>query len=263
MKLKIETLCHRRRNTRSCPHVKGVIMTQHLRPAIVLLAVLITVLAAPTQIHAQGSSRYELENSLTDRAKWRSFGVRDWVSDDPVERARAGRARIRAGELERIAGNTPTARLKSLIALAEAGPKGYDAAHIGGTVRPPAAPTQLTLAQIYGWIKATPGQPHAIGRYQFIPATLRQLVQRTGTPLSTRFSPKLQDQFADILLEDAGYSKFLSGGLSRKRFMNNLARIWAGLPNHQGKSHYDGYAGNRATITRAFFQRKMDEFFPA
>ncbi len=235
-------------------------MLHHLCALLIGISV---ALGPAGHANAQGSSKYELQNSLTDRAKWRSFGVEDWVSNDPVERARAGRARIRAEELDRIDGNSPTAKLKSLIAIAEAGPKGYNAVHIGGTRRPPADPTQLSLQQIFNWIKATPGQPHAIGRYQFIPATLRSLARRTGTPPSARFTPKLQDQFADILLEDAGYSKFLKGRLSQKRFMNNLAKIWAGLPNHRGKSHYDGYAGNRATITRAFFNRKMSEFFPA
>jgi hypothetical protein len=38
----------------------------------------------------------------------------------------------------------------------------------------------MTIEQIYAWIKAILGQPHAIGRYQFIPATLRRLVDITG-----------------------------------------------------------------------------------
>jgi muramidase (phage lysozyme) len=230
-------------------------MTQHF---VTLLMIIAVAFAVPAQ--AQG--RYELKNSLSDRAKWRSFGVKDWVSGDPVERARAGRARIEAYELDQIGGNSPTASLKSLIALAEAGPKGYDAVHIGGTRRPPKRPTQMQLRDILAWIKATPGQPHAIGRYQFIPTTLRLLMKRTGTTAQARFSPALQDKFADVLLADAGYADFRDGRLSRKRFMNNLAKIWAGLPNHRGKSHYDGYAGNRATITRSYFEQKIREFYP-
>jgi hypothetical protein len=223
---------------------------------------LISLLAsAALPVHGQ-SARYELENSLTERAKWRSFGNKDWLTGDPIERARSGRSRVTTYELEHVGGGTPIARLKSLIAVAEAGPKGYDAVHVGAKVRTPKPPTQMSLGQILGWIKRTPGQPHAIGRYQFIPTTLRVLIKRAGLSTKARFSPQVQDQLADLLLADAGLQKFLAGRMSRKRFMNNLAKIWAGLPTSSGKSHYDGYAGNRATITRTYFDAKMREFFP-
>ncbi len=212
---------------------------------------------------AVAQSRYELDNSLRDRAKWKSFGVKDWVTGDPIERARAGRGRVQTFELKAIGGSTPVARLKSLIAVAEAGPKGYDAVHVGGPRKPPKRPTQMTLREIAAWVKATPGQPHAIGRYQIIPSTMRELIRRSGFSPQTRYSPQVQDAFADILLADAGLQKFQKGRISRKRFMNNLARIWAGLPTSNGKSYYDGYAGNRATITLAFYRQQMAKFFPA
>lgn len=211
---------------------------------------------------ALAQSRYELDNSLRDRAKWKSFGVEDWVTGDPIERARAGRGRVQTFELKAIGGNTPVARLKSLIAVAEAGPKGYDAVHVGGSKKPPKRPTQMTLREINAWVKATPGQPHAIGRYQIIPSTMKELIRRSGFSPQTRYSPAVQDSFADILLKDAGLAKFQKGRISRKRFMNNLARIWAGLPTSNGKSYYDGYAGNRATITLAFYRQQMAKFFP-
>ncbi len=44
--------------------------------------------------------------------------------------------------------------------------------------------------------------------------------------------------------------------------MNNLAEIWAGLPTTNGKSHYDGYAGNRATMSWAQFDAAMAQIFP-
>ena len=210
---------------------------------------------------AQAQVSYELKNSLRDRARWKSFGVEDWVSGDPVERAFAGRGKIEAGELRSIGGNSPVARLKSLIAVAEAGPKGYDAVHVQAR-RLPKKPTQMTLREIATWVKATPGKPHAIGRYQIIPSTMKVLIRRSGISPQTRFSPKVQDAFADILLADAGLDKFLRGRISRKKFMNNLARIWAGLPTSNGKSYYDGYAGNRHTISRKYFNAQMAAFFP-
>lgn len=223
----------------------------------ILSAILCLLFVSPVL----GQTTYELKNSLRDRAKWKSFGVEDWVTGDPVERAFAGRGAINDSELRNLGGNTPVGKLKSLIAVAEAGPKGYDAVHVQAR-RLPKPPTQMTLREIAQWVRATPGTPHAIGRYQIIPSTMKILIRRSGFSPQTRFSPEVQDAFADILLADAGLERFLQGRLSRKRFMNNLARVWAGLPTSNGKSYYDGYAGNRATISRQYFNAQMAAFFP-
>ena len=156
----------------------------------------------------------------------------------------------------------PVGQLRSLIARAEAGPRGYDAVQYGAVILPPGAPTTLTLQDIYDWIDDTPGQPHAIGRYQFIPPTLRRLVAELGIRRDARFTPFVQDQLADLLLKEAGLQRFLTGELGRQAFMNNLAKIWAGLPNDSGKSHYHGYAGNKATMTWATFHSQMAQIFP-
>lgn len=162
----------------------------------------------------------------------------------------------RSGSVFGVAG------LRSLIAEAEAGSAGYDAVQYGARIKPPAPPTQLTIGDIRRWIKATPGQPHAIGRYQFIPPTFERLVHILGLTDQDRFSPRIQDQLADILLEDAGLSAYVSGAMRQTVFMDNLAKIWAGLPNSTGRSHYHGYAGNKATISWDYFQSEMDRIFP-
>jgi len=158
--------------------------------------------------------------------------------------------------------NGPVADLRTLIAKAEAGPKNYNAVQNGAKIKPPALPTQLTIRQIYAWIKKTPGQPHAIGRYQFIPKTLRRVVRELGVDPRTRFSPLVQDRLANLLLAEAGLHAFLAGDMPRQAFMNNLAAIWAGLPNDTGRSHYHGYAGNKATMTWASFDAQMAQIFP-
>ena len=156
----------------------------------------------------------------------------------------------------------PEARLLALIASAEAGPDGYDAVQHGARIRPNKRPTDMTIGEIYDWIVATPGQPHAIGRYQFIPDTLRRLVGQAGFNRRTPFSPAVQDQLAAILLDDAGMASFKAGQLSRHGFMHNLAKIWAGLPISTGKSYYDGYAGNHATMTWARYDTEMKRIYP-
>lgn len=153
--------------------------------------------------------------------------------------------------------------LRELIARAEAGRADYDAVQHGARIRPSKRPTQMTIAEIYAWIDATPRQPHAIGRYQFIPKTLRRVVQQAGISPNARFSPEVQDALADVLFRDAGIHRFMAGELSLTGFMNNLAKIWAGFPNSSGRSHYHGYAGNKATISWAYFKRVMKELFPA
>lgn len=157
---------------------------------------------------------------------------------------------------------TGASGLRDLIASAEAGRAGYDAVQYGARVKPAKRPTQMTIREIYRWIAATPGQPHAIGRYQFIPPTLRRLVADLGVGEDTVFSPLVQDRLADLLLQEAGMRTFLAGEMTQTGFMNNLAKIWAGLPNSTGRSHYHGHAGNKATMTWAHFKSQMDRMFP-
>lgn len=153
-------------------------------------------------------------------------------------------------------------RIRQLIQNAESRRDGYDAVQYGAKIRPSKRPTQMTIAEIYDWIKATPRQPHAIGRYQFIPKTLRRLVVQLDLSPDTRFSPRVQDRLADLLLAEAGMAEFRAGELSRHGFMNNLAKIWAGLPNSSGRSHYHGYAGNKASMSWSRFDREMAQIFP-
>jgi hypothetical protein len=84
----------------------------------------------------------------------------------------------------------------------------------------------------------------------------------TGVKLSQRFSSTIQDQLADVLLIEAGLHKFRTGQLGRQAFMDNMAKIWAGLPNSKGKSHYAGYAGNKASVTWARFDAVMAQISP-
>lgn len=154
-------------------------------------------------------------------------------------------------------GGTKAARLRNLIARAEAGRAGYDAVQHGARVKPPKRPTDMTLQEIYDWIAATPGQPHAIGRYQFIPATLRHSAKRLDMPPSTRFNPATQDRLADLLLGDAGLMKVKAGEMSVDTFMLNLAKIWAGFPIPSGRSYYDGVAGNKATMSFEAYARQV------
>lgn len=160
------------------------------------------------------------------------------------------------------AGGTALDQLRALIAEAEAGPADYDAVIHGARIKPPALPTEMTLGEIFDWIEVTPGQPHAIGRYQFVPDTLRRLVLDQGIPLRARFSADVQDRLADQLLAEAGLTAFQNGEITRRSFMYRLAKIWAGFPLPSGESYYEGYAGNKATMTWDRFDGAMARIFP-
>ncbi|ETX15569.1 hypothetical protein OCH239_14060 [Roseivivax halodurans JCM 10272] len=152
--------------------------------------------------------------------------------------------------------------LRRLIAEAEAGRAGYDAVQHGARIKPLKRPTDMTLREIFAWIEATPGQPHAIGLYQFIPSTLRRVAAIAGVPHDARFDPAMQDRLADILLSEAGLAEARAGRMPRRAFMNNLSKIWAGLPSSSGRSHYHGYAGNRSTITWSRFEEALRPHLP-
>ena len=154
------------------------------------------------------------------------------------------------------------AGLRRLIAEAEAGMAGYDAVQYGARIKPHRPPTELTIGEIRRWIAMTPGQPHAIGRYQVIPPTFERLVSKLGLTDRDRFSPANQDRMADALLEEAGLTAYVEGTMRQVAFMNNLAKIWAGLPNETGRSHYHGYAGNKAVISWDHFRSEMNRIFP-
>ncbi len=174
----------------------------------------------------------------------------------------APRQRRAAGLAPRLGPLGPVDQIRALIGQAESGAKSYDAVQYGATIRPPKRPTEMTLKEIFDWIAATPGQQHAIGFYQFIPSTLARLVTRLDLGPEQMFTPDLQDRLADVLLAEAGLHALNRGDIGRHTFMNNLAKIWAGLPNSSGLSHYSGIAGNRATLSWDYFDQEMSKIFP-
>jgi len=178
---------------------------------------------------------------------------------DPLSPQISGAGRFGAGS--GVSGRDVVV-IRNIIEQAESRRDGYDAVQHGARIKPPKRPTAMTLGEIYRWIDRTPGQPHAIGRYQFIPKTLRRVARIVGAQPSDRFSPALQDRLADVLLADAGLHEFRGGEMSRRTFMGNLAKIWAGLPMPSGRSYYAGIAGNKASMSWARFDAQMAQITP-
>lgn len=91
----------------------------------------------------------------------------------------------------------------------------------------------------------------AVGLYQFIHPTLLTLQQRGRIPLTTLFTPELQDSLAVQLMIGRGYPRWWRGSLGDDEFMHGLSCEWASLPDpyNDGKSHYDGIGPNHAGHT--------------
>lgn len=98
------------------------------------------------------------------------------------------------------------------------------------------------------------GRPSgAVGRYQIIKKTLRGLQSQLGLSGSERFTPEMQDRLAVQLLVNRGYSSWWRGEISDEAFAHNLSMEWASLPDPEknGRSHYEGIAGNSSRMPLA------------
>jgi muramidase (phage lysozyme) len=61
------------------------------------------------------------------------------------------------------------------------------------------------------------------------------------------FNEQLQDQLARQLLEKRGFEKYKAGKISTEKFIKELSREWASLPQDAtNKSRYEGISNNRA-----------------
>ncbi|WP_222932393.1 conjugal transfer protein TraG N-terminal domain-containing protein [Allochromatium humboldtianum] len=92
----------------------------------------------------------------------------------------------------------------------------------------------------------------AIGRYQFIPSTLGDLIERLDLSGAERFTPALQDRLALVLARDAGVNDWMDGAMPTDTFAYNLSQIWAGLPKDaSNQSYHQGVGDNAARIDHA------------
>lgn len=88
----------------------------------------------------------------------------------------------------------------------------------------------------------------AVGKYQFISKTLKELQKKLGLSDDHIFNSDTQDQMALVLLNRRGLKMYMDGQLSIHDFMKNLSKEWASLPNPDtGKSYY----GQRTHFTVA------------
>jgi len=104
----------------------------------------------------------------------------------------------------------------------------------------------------------------ACGRYQFMTATLKGLVDQGRARGSDRMTPDVQDDMGLTLLARRGWTAFMAGSISQTEFGNRLAMEWASFPvlspvngKRRGQSYYAGDGQNHALVSPESVERVL------
>jgi hypothetical protein len=132
-------------------------------------------------------------------------------------------------------------------------PRGFDTVSGFAPVPPHRPLTDMTLGEVLAYqerIRAMGTVSSAVGRYQFIYTTLRDLVDRLGIAEDLRFDAEVQTYLARFLMHDCG---FYDWHTDPTLLGNCLAQAWAALPLVSGPgaglSAYAGDGVNAALTT--------------
>lgn len=94
---------------------------------------------------------------------------------------------------------------------------------------------------------------YAVGRYQFIPVTLRFAVAMSRVKTTDKWTQETQDRLmaALVLYKRPAIGAYLRGDHNYIGWaLDELAREWASVEYRYGRGYYDHVGGNRAHITR-------------
>lgn len=125
--------------------------------------------------------------------------------------------------------------------------------------------TEMTLAEVLEYqreIRAMGTISSAVGRYQFIYLTLRDLVETHGISDSLIFDAEVQTYLARFLMHQCG---FFDRATPNVQLANCLAGVWAALPlvggPGRGQSAYAADGVNKALTTPAIVLDILDRRF--
>jgi len=79
----------------------------------------------------------------------------------------------------------------------------------------------------------------ALGRYQIVRTTLREIVDKKNISGNRLFNERMQDEAACFLLGKRGIDKWLKDELPLDNLLVALAQEWASLPTPAGRGYYD------------------------
>jgi hypothetical protein len=147
----------------------------------------------------------------------------------------------RAGQLLDSIGEAEGASYNTLYGYAERPGGAFDGTDV----------TKMSIQEVQDLQKKmvkNNGISSAVGKYQFLQTTLREAVKALGISPDEKFTPEIQDRLALWLLQTrTDYQSWLSGVGDDKKFQDQLAKIWASVPDTTGKSAYAGDGVNNAT----------------
>lgn len=149
-------------------------------------------------------------------------------------------------------------QLKPLADLLARGEGNYNSVNRGWAGDTPQGIDGLTGSSFSGFslsrvASMQSGWLYAVGRYQFIPVTLRFAVDSSSVSWSDNFTPEVQDRLmaALVLYKRPTIIAYLQGSHNNvAAAVDALAREWACVEYRHGRGYYDGYGGNRASISR-------------
>ncbi len=149
-------------------------------------------------------------------------------------------------------------QLKPLADLLARGEGDYNSVNRGWAGDTPQGIDGLTGSSFAGFsvqrvLEMQSGWLYAVGRYQFIPSTLRFAVDSSSVSWHDNFTPEVQDRLmaALVLYKRPTIVSYLQGSHDNVgAAVDALAREWACVEYRNGRGYYDGYGGNRASLTR-------------
>ena len=144
-------------------------------------------------------------------------------------------------------------------------PHGFDAVSGFAPAPPPRPLTDMTLSEVIAYqeqLRAMGTVSSAVGRYQFIYLTLRDLVDRHGISGELVFDGEVQTYLARFLMHDCG---FYDPQTPPEPLADCLATVWAALPvvsgPRAGQSFYGEDGINRALTEPALVLRVLEDRF--
>lgn len=111
--------------------------------------------------------------------------------------------------------------------------------------------TEMTLFEVFALQeKMKPSGSTAVGAYQFMGPTLKEVTKQMALSSNEKFTPELQDKMIIFRLEKLrGLDKFLKGEMTLPDFALNLAKEFASMPSPiTGKSFYDKDGVNKNLV---------------
>lgn len=149
--------------------------------------------------------------------------------------------------------------IKPLADLIARGEGDYNAVNRGYAGDTPGGIKRLTGSSFAGFtvievIEMQSRWLYAVGRYQFIPRTLRFAVRVSDVKMTDKFTEETQDKLfaALVLYKRPSIGAYIRGDHNLIGWaLDDLAREWASVEYRYGRGYYDHIGGNRASISRS------------